>query len=153
MRRSRGFTSGLVVRLGAAAVVVTSLVGLVRQPVFDAFRQVRADERVYRDVLKWMVVDGIAGAPVLMVQMTGAANYYEPGLRFLRFDRLSPEAWRALRDWQQQHGRPIHAALALVERERSGPASTLPPCDWRPRSRYRWATFWECPPDDRTSPH
>ena len=78
-----------------------------------------------------------------------AANYYTPGLRFLRYDALSPAAWQALRTWQATANVPIDAALLSFERDEIfGGVRTRTPlsCAWQPRGYYRHVTFWECPP-------
>jgi hypothetical protein len=133
--------------LSALAVAALCVAVLVRSPQHDAFRAVKEDERVYPDALKVVALESPPGTPVLMVQMTGAANYYAPHLRFLRYDALSPDAWRALRQWQSLTHAAIGAALFPFERDelfRDG--GTPLPCNWQSRGHYRHVTFWECPP-------
>ena len=132
----------------AATVAIATCVGaLVRGPQFDSYRSVKSDEGVYREALKLMTLETPPHAPVLMVQMTGAANYYAPTIRFLRFDRLTPNAWHAVRTWQAREGVAIEAALFPFEQEQMFPGGRpLLPCAWQPRGRYRYVTFWECPP-------
>lgn len=120
---------------------------LVRSPQFEVYRTVKTGEGVYRDALKLRALERPSSVPVLMVQMTGAANYYVPGLRFLRYDALSPGAWQALRTWQATANVAIDAALFPFERdELFGDARTPLPCRWQSRGYYRHVTFWECPP-------
>jgi hypothetical protein len=133
--------------LAAAALVAAAARGQWRLPVFEAHRSVKVDERVYRDAVRWMTLAGPVADPVLMVQLSGAAQYYDPRMRFLRFDWLTPDDWRLLRQWQADTGRPIRAALFPFERAlvESGTGSRLS-CDWQPRGTYRQVSFWECPP-------
>jgi hypothetical protein len=136
--------------LGAAvfAVVLLSAGALFRSPLFDAHRSLKAQERVYRDALSMIAIGGEPRQPVLMSQMSGAANYYRPDLRFLRFDVLTPQAWEAIRRWQRQQRQPIGAALFEFERDRVvGGAVPALPCTWQPRGHYLNVTFWECPPE------
>jgi hypothetical protein len=94
---------------------------------------------------------GLSRDPVLMVQLTGAANYYDRGLRFLRFDHVSPDGWQALREWQRRSSATIRAALAPFEHDQFFPvAGPRFPCDWQFRGTYRRVTFWACAPP-RTS--
>ena len=136
-------------RVASAVVIGICAAALVRSPQFEAYRAVRSDEGVYRDALKLRALERPSTVPVLMVQMTGAANYYTPGLRFLRYDALSPAAWQALRTWQAAANVPIDAALLPFERDEifGGVRTRTPlPCGWRSRGYYRHVTFWECPP-------
>jgi hypothetical protein len=133
-----------------AAVFALAVVRHASGPPFEAYRQVRGDERIYRDALRWMAIQRADDGPVLMVQLSGAANYYAPGLRFLRYDRLTPEGWTSIRRWQRQTGRPVRAALAPFEQdELFGSEGTRFECDWRPQGTYRWVSFWECPAERR----
>ena len=144
--------------LAAAALVAAAARGQVRLPEHDAHRDVKTEERTYRDTIRWMTLTGPVEEPVLMVQLSGAARYYAPAMRMLRFDWLSPEEWTALRAWQARSGQPIRAALFPFERElvEAGEASRLP-CAWSARGSFRQVSFWECPapstqhPGPRTS--
>jgi 4-amino-4-deoxy-L-arabinose transferase-like glycosyltransferase len=140
-------------RVSAAAtiVVVVSLAALSvramqRQPQYEEYRGVKAGDRIYPDAIKWMLLNQPDRRPTLMGQMSGAANYYAPDLRLIRYDRLSPEAWREMREWQARTSTTIDAALADFEsRQLFGRRDSPLPCEWRPRGSYRWVTFWECP--------
>jgi hypothetical protein len=135
--------------IGAAAfaLVLLSVAALIANPLFDAHRSVKAGERVYRDALTMMPIGEDSPQPMLMMQLSGAANYYRPGLRYLRYDLLSPQAWLAIREWQRRQRLAIGAALFDLERDRSpGPRGPALPCDWQPRGHYLTVTFWECPP-------
>jgi hypothetical protein len=136
--------------IGATAFALVLLSGgaLIGNPVFDAYRSVTAGERVYRDALKVIAVGREPRQPILMVQMSGAANYYHPGVRFLRYDMLTPRTWLAIREWQGQEHQPIGAALFDFERDHViGVGGQALPCSWQARGHYRNVTFWECPPE------
>jgi hypothetical protein len=135
--------------IGAAAfaLVLLSVAGLIANPLFDAHRSVKAGERIYRDALTMIAIGEDSPQPMLMMQMSGAANYYRPGMRYLRYDLLSPQAWLAIREWQRRQRLAIGAALFDFERDRPlGPGGLTLPCDWQPRGHYLTVTFWDCPP-------
>jgi hypothetical protein len=128
-----------------AAAVAAAAIALVRTPQFGAFAEMKDGERVYQDALKVLAIDSRPSTPVLMVQMTGAAAYYAPDLRFLRFDEIAPAHWAALRRWQSAAGVPIAAALFPFERDQviGNPRFA---CIWQSRGSYRHVTFWSCAP-------
>ena len=134
---------------GAAAAVIVGLcaIALVRTPLFDAHRAMKGSERVYRDALRTMEIGGLSSRPVLMMQLSGAANYYRPALRFLRYDFMSPAAWQAIRRWQAVEHVAIGAAVFDFELDALFRDDTsVFPCLWQVRGRFRNMTFWECPP-------
>jgi len=134
----------------ACAVVIVSAGALLRSPSFAEHRAVKPRERVYRDAVAVMGDDAALPHPVLMSQLSGAANYYRPGNQLIRFDLLTAEGWRAVREWQRRERLPIGAALFGFERNGlfSRP-DFVPPCEWQPRGHYLDVTFWGCPPPGR----
>ncbi len=132
--------------LAVCAVAICTLL-LVRSPQFDAYRSMKDGEHAYGEALRVMAMDPSLSSTVLMVQMTGAANYYAPQMRFVRFDELSPAMWEALRRWQSISRQSIGAALFPFERDQLfGDRDPRFPCEWQPRGSYVHITFWQCPP-------
>ena len=116
-------------------------------PEYQAHLEVKSGESVYSDAIKWMLLNDAGTHPTLMGQVSGAANYYAPEHPMIRYDRLPPDAWQALRDWQARTGTTVNAALADFEsRQLFGRGEPSLPCEWQPRSSFRWITFWQCPP-------
>jgi hypothetical protein len=141
--------AGLQIVAGRAPVVgaLIAIVLLVRSPIFPAFRNVKSDERVYREALQVIMLEQPAPVPTLMVQMSGAANYYAPHVPLLRYDELAPGGWQAIAEWQARTHTPIRAALFPFERdELLGERSRHLKCAWTSRGHYRHITFWECAP-------
>jgi hypothetical protein len=135
------------VGVAACAVVVLSAGALVRNPAFAAHRSVKAQESAYRDALAVIGDDNTMPQPVLMSQLSGAANYYRPAMQLIRFDLLTAEGWRAVREWQRREHLSVGAALFGFERSRLfDRAGFVPPCEWQPRGHYLDVTFWGCPP-------
>jgi len=135
--------------IAIASAVVIALVGLamLSSPQFEEHRRMKDGERIYQDALTVMAADPSLSSAVLMVQMTGAANYHAPDLRFIRYDEVSPAAWTALRRWQSTTDTPIGAALFPFEREEIfGRGVQRFPCNWQSRGAYLYVTFWVCPP-------
>ena len=131
----------------SAGVVAACAVGLVGSPVFDVHRTIKSGERVYQDALKVYARNEGRPLPVLMMQMSGATNYYQPDLRYLRYDFISPDAWNAIRAWQRREGMPIGAAVYDFERDMIfGPHEDRLPCNWQPRGHYHNVQFFECLP-------
>jgi hypothetical protein len=136
--------------VAACAIVLLSAGALVRSPAFAAHRSVQAQERAYRDAVVVMGDDGTMPQPVLMSQLSGAANYYQPDAQLIRFDLLTTEGWRAVREWQRREHVAIGAALFGFEQRRLfDRAGFVPPCDWQPWGHYLDVTFWGCPPPGR----
>jgi hypothetical protein len=141
------------VALSAAApflVVAAAATPMVRHPLFEAHRDVKAALRVPRDALRWwQIVNGreAGAAPLLTVELSGVVNYEMPDVPLLRLDRVTPEGWRAVRAWQARSDTPVIAVAAPIDRPQFG-METNPalPCAWRPRDSYRGISFWECPP-------
>jgi hypothetical protein len=135
--------------IGAAAfaVVLLSAGLLARDPLSAAYRATKAGERVYPDTLRIMSAQDNSSEVVLMSQLSGAANYYTPGIPFLRYDLLTSESWLAVRRWQRDEQAVMKAALFGDEVDRVfGARKPALPCNWQPRGHYRTVTFWECPP-------
>jgi hypothetical protein len=133
--------------LVSAAVIALCLAALVRGPQFTFFRDVSDGERVYPDALKVMALERPSYTAALMVQMSGAANYYAPQLHIIRYDWLTPDGWQAIRTWQSREHVVIGAALFGSETEEFFRRDRTPlTCSWQPRGHYRHVTFWECPP-------
>jgi len=131
----------------AVGVVAIAVLMLARQPEFGTRRELADGERVYRDALDVLRLDRSDRRAVLMVQMSGAANYYAPELHPIRYDALTPETWRAIRAWQSREHASIGAALMPFERdELFGGGAPRFPCAWEPRGHYLHITFWNCPP-------
>jgi hypothetical protein len=133
----------------AFAVVLLSAGLLARDPLSAAYRATKAGERVYPDTLRIIAAEKNSSESevVLMSQLSGAANYYAPNVRFLRYDALTSESWLAVRRWQRDEQIVIKAALFGSETDRMfGMTGGLLPCSWRPRGHFRNVTFWECPP-------
>jgi hypothetical protein len=139
--------SPVVTTMVAVPLVALSVLAMQQRPEYAAFRQARADDRVYRDTIAWIRLNNVADRPLLLGQLSGAAHYYAPDLLLIRFDRFSPEGWTSLRDWQARTGTTVDAALASFESQQffAGERARLP-CQWRPRGSFRWVVFWECPP-------
>lgn len=130
-----------------ATATVVCVAGLVGSEQFAAHRHWKAGERVYPEALKMMAFDGSRSSATLMLQMSGAANYYAPRLHVLRYDALRLDGWTAIRAWQTRERTTIGAVLYGDETaEFFGHDGTLFPCRWESRGRYRHITFWECPP-------
>jgi 4-amino-4-deoxy-L-arabinose transferase-like glycosyltransferase len=145
--RVHGARGASVAGVVAAVAIAACAFGLVQGPQFKDFRLVRFSERVYPEAVKLMAIERPARAPILMVQASGAANYYASGMRLLRFDALSPDAWQAIRKWQATSRTPIEAALFPFERDQLLlERRPLFPCGWEARGHFRQITFWECPP-------
>jgi hypothetical protein len=140
-------SSSAIAAATSLAIVAAAVALELRSPEFDAHRRMKDGERVYRDALAVMTTDAALESAVLMVQMTGAANYYDPDLRFIRYDEVSPDGWAALRRWQASSGTPIGAALFPFERDEIfAPGKPRFPCNWQSRGAYLYVTFWVCPP-------
>ena len=136
----------MTIDVAAFAAAALAVLLLVRAPEFGAFRSVKGSEAVYRNALQILSVSEPSPAAVLMVQMSGAANYYAPHLRFVRYDELSGSAWQAIRRWQADTHAVVGAALLPFEWEQVLRGDVLLPCAWTPRGRYRDVTFWACLP-------
>jgi len=131
----------------SAGVVVVCLVALVRGPQFNAYSDVSDSERVYRDALEVMALERPSYTTALMLQMSGAANYYAPHVRAIRYDWLTPDGWGAIRTWQSREHVAIGAALFGAETDEFFRRDRTPlTCNWQSRGHYRHVTFWECPP-------
>jgi hypothetical protein len=142
--------AGRTIGLAAFAVLLLSAGLLARDPLSAAYRATKAGERVYPDTIRIISADKGSSEVVLMSQLSGAANYYAPGMPFLRYDALKSESWLAVRRWQRDEQAVIKAALFGFETDRMfGMTGPLLPCNWHPRGHYRNVTFWECPPPGR----
>src|SRR6185295_13524226 len=98
---------------------------------FAAHRQWKESERVYPDALKMRALDGSRSSATLMLQMSGAANYYAPDLRLVRYDALRREGWTAIRAWQTRERATIGAVLYGDETAQFfGRDGALFPCRW-----------------------
>lgn len=139
---------GVVLRMVAlAAIAVAVLASLVRDPLFDQHRDIKAAERVYSQVIHWMTLKGKRSEPMLTSQLGGATLFYGPDVYQLRLDRVSATDWQVLRAWQQRTGRAIDAALLPFEYDDlfvKGKQRLA--CDWSAYDVYRSVTFWRCPP-------
>ena len=102
---------------------------------------------MYPESLKILALDTRQGAATLMLQMSGAANYYAPGLHVLRFDAVSADGWTAMRAWQARERATIGAVLYGAETQQFlGRIGVSFPCSWESRGHVRQVTFWICPP-------
>jgi len=130
-----------------AIAVIGAVAALLGSEQFAAHRQWKDSERVYPDALKMLALERPQYAATLALQMSGAANYYAPGRRVLRYDALSTDGWAAIRAWQARERVTVGAVLFGDEVDRFfDPDRIRFPCSWESRGHYRHVTFWECPP-------
>jgi hypothetical protein len=138
----------VVITVACMAVSVAGGLSILRDlSVAQEYRQLKNGELVYREAARLVEIRGSDQRPAIVGQLSGAVKYYAPRIPLLRIDRIHDAEWRAIRAWQAQRDQPVAAALTGEEalplmHPEEGPLS----CDWRPTGRFRWVTFWECPP-------